>query len=106
LANPLHNLQKKALQKKDLGVTVSKEMKVSRQCLMAAKKGHQILGLIYRTIQNKDKDILISLYKSLVGPHPEYCIQVLCPHLKKDINQLERVQRRATKMIESIKNLS
>jgi len=33
---------------------------------MAAKKGHQILGIIYRTIQNKDKDILISLYKSLV----------------------------------------
>ena len=40
---------------KDLGVTVSAEMKVSEQCGIAASKGNQILGLIRRNITYKEK---------------------------------------------------
>ena len=58
------------------------------------------MGLINRTITCKKKEIILRLYKSLVGPHLEYCIQAWRPHLVKDIEILEKVQKRATRMIE------
>ena len=39
------------------------------------------------------------LYKAIIGPHLEYCIQAWRPYREKDIDKLERIQRRATKMI-------
>ena len=83
---------------KDLGVIVSDDMKVSKQCHKAAKKGNQVLGLIARTFSCKSSKIVNLLYKSLVRPHLDYCIQVRRPHLVKDIDILEKVQRRATRM--------
>ena len=40
-----------------------------------------------------------------VRPHLEYAHPVWSPHLKKHINNIERVQRRATKLIDGFKNL-
>ena len=93
-------------QGKDLGVTFSGDMKVSLQCGIAASKGNQILGLIRRTITNKEKQLIVPLYKAIVRPHLEYCIQARRPYRKKDIDKLERIQRRATKMIPELKDLS
>ena len=84
---------------KDLGLTISADMKVSELCGIAAAKGNQILGLIRRNIVYKEKELIIPLYKTIVRPHLEYCIQAWRPYRKKDIDMLERVQRRATKMI-------
>ena len=64
-------------------------MKVSEQCGIAASKGNQILGLIRRNITYKGKKLIIPLYKAIVRPHLEYCIQ-----------------RRATKMIPELRDLS
>ena len=55
--------------------------------------------MIRRTIVTRDKDTTLRLYKSLVRPQLEYCIQVWSPYLKKDMEKLEKVERRATKMI-------
>ena len=86
-------------QEKDLGVTFSADMKVSEQCGIAASKGNQILGLIRRTIRYNEKLLIVPLYKAIVRPHLEYCIQAWRPYRKKDIDKLERIKRRATKMI-------
>ena len=45
---------------------------------------------------------MLSLYKSLVMPHIEYCISAWNPHYKKDKELIEKVQRRFTKMINNM----
>ena len=54
----------------------------------------------------KETQLIILLYKTIVRPHLEYCIQAWRPYRKKDIDILERVQRRATKMIQKLRNIS
>ena len=66
--------------KKDAGVIISTDMKVSEQCGIAASKGDQILGLIRRNITYKAKKLILPLYKATVRPHLEYCIQVWRPY--------------------------
>ena len=94
------------VKEKDLGVTISTDMKISEQCGIAASKGNQILGLIRKNITYKGKKLIIPLYKAIVRPHLEYCIQAWMPYRKKDVDTLERIQRRATKMIPELRDLS
>ena len=84
---------------------MSSNGKVSTQCATVAKKGYQILGLISRSFISKKKPIILQLYKSLVRPHLDFCVQAWKPHLQKDIDVLERVQRRATKLVQECKGL-
>ena len=77
-------------QEKDLGVTFSADMKVSEQCVIAASKGSQILGLIRRTITYKEKHLIVTLYKAIVRPHLEYCIQAWRPYRKKRHRQARK----------------
>ena len=86
------------LKENDLWLIISADMKVSEQCVIAAAKGNQILGLIRRHVVYKEKE-LIPLYKTIVRSHLKYCVQAWRPYHKKDIDMLERVQRRPTKMI-------
>ena len=90
----------KVMEEKDLGVVFSNKFKVGKQCLKAANKGNQVLGMIARTFVGRNKKLLLPLYKSLVRPHLDYCIQAWRPHLRKDIDRIERVQRRATRMLQ------
>ena len=62
-------------------------------------KGNQVLGMIRRNKTYKEKSLIVPLYKAIVRPHLEYCIQAWSPYLRKDIAMLEKIQRRATKLI-------
>ena len=61
---------------KDLGIMITSDLKSAAQVVEASKKANRALGMISRTIKYKSKSVLLSLYKSLVRPHLEYCTPV------------------------------
>ena len=93
-------------QEKDLGVIITNDLKPSRQCIEAEKKAQKILGYIKRQFKTRKKKTILTLYNALVRPHLEYNVQFWSPSLRKDIERLEAVQARATKLIPSIRHLS
>ena len=95
----------KTVEERDLGIITSATMKVSAQCSKAATKAMQILRLIRRHFGQIDREEFRILYKSFVRPHLEYCVQAWSPFLVKDIQCLEQVQKRATKMVEGLKDV-
>ena len=99
-----HKLDK-AEEEKDLGVNIHSSLSVSHNCAKEVSKGQQMAGFINRTVSYKSIETVVSLYKSLVRPHLEYCAQVWAPYLRKDIDPLERVQRRVTRRIKCIPTL-
>ena len=93
-------------EEKDLGILIQSNLKVSAQCSKVIKRANIILGMIKRCFTCRSKNVVLKLYKSLVRPHLEYCVQSWRPHLAKDIDALEKVQRRATKLIEGFHDLT
>ncbi len=91
---------------KNLGVSIASSLKLSQQCKEAAGEVNRMLGFINRNLSYKNKDAIQPLYINLVRPHLEYTVQFFSPYHAKDIAKQEAVQRRATKMISSLRNKS
>ena len=69
-------------------------------------KANRVLGLIKIGFDCLDKEMFMNLYPVMIRPHLEYCVQVWSPHWVQDIKLVEGVQRRATKLVPELKNLS
>jgi hypothetical protein len=91
---------------KDLGCTISDDLKAAKHCSVSVGKAKKNLGFIKRTVKFKSKEIIIPLCNSLVRSHLEYGAQFWSPYLRKDNECIEKVYRRATKMIPSIRHKS
>ena len=91
---------------KDLGVTFDSKMSFDPHIQRIVSKANQMIGIIKRTFTFLDKITFLKLYKAFVRPHVEYANVVWSPHLKRQSQTIEKVQRRATKLIKECRNMS
>jgi len=90
----------------DLGLLVDEELDMNQQCVLKAQKANCLLGCIESSVTSRLREVTLDFCSALARPHLESCIQLWSPQHKKDVDLLERVQRRATNMITGLEHLS
>ena len=93
-------------EEKDLGVSIDSKLNFENHMQAKINKANSIMGVIRRTIEYLDYETFKLLFTALVRPHLEYANAVWSPFLKKHITAIENVQRRATKYLPGLRDLS
>ena len=90
---------------KDIGVLVDEHLNFSRHIQQQVNKANSIMGLIRRTYTYLDEQSFRYLFQALVRPHLEYAAAVWSPYKVRDVENIENVQRMATKLVPTLKSL-
>ena len=91
---------------KDLGILTNQHLSWNPHIDYVVSKVNRVLGLIKRTSKGLDgPTTLRTLFCSLVRSNLEYCSVVWSPYTKRNIDKLERVQRRTTKFMLNLMSL-
>ena len=91
---------------KDLGVTFDNKLRFTMHINNIIAKANSRLGIIRRNFTNLTPPVFLPIYKALVRPLLEYCSCIWNPNFKIDYNDIEKVQRRATKLVSTVSTLS
>ncbi|XP_077638367.1 triadin isoform X5 [Lonchura striata] len=91
---------------KDLGLLADEKLDMTQQCVLEVKKAICILGCIKSSMASTSKEVILSLYSSLVRPHLDYCVQDWEPQHKKDVDMLEQVQKGVIKLTTGLEHIS
>jgi hypothetical protein len=103
--NTIHTL-KLTSSERDLGVIISHDLKEKKQVANVVSKANKWIGICKRTFVSRDISVWKKLYPTYIRSQLEFAVAVWNPHAKGDINALEKVQHRATKIPHSMKGLS
>ena len=109
--NPKHkyNMDGKELieteEEKDLGILMDCKLDFGSHIKEIVGRANRMVGMIRTAFACLNKKMFLSLYMALIRPLLEYCVQVWSPHLQKYIDLIERVQRRATKLVPELRDL-
>ena len=87
---------------KDLGVLINDSCSPSDHIAEITRKANGVLSQLHRTIICRNKDVFINLFKIFVRPIVESAGPAWCPFEKQYIDQIEKIQRRATRMVPGI----
>ena len=79
---------------------------MSQLCALTAQKASRTLGCIKGSVASRVREAILPLCSVLVRPHLEHCVQTWSPQYRRDVELLERVQRRATEMIPGMERFS
>lgn len=90
---------------KDLGVWTDCDLKFHEQAATAVSRASRVLAMVRKSFTAINITSLPLLYKSLVRPILEYGNITWGPFNRRDQQAVERVQRRATRLVPTLRNL-
>ena len=90
---------------RDLGITITSDLKWETYITLITKKANSMIYLIQKSFKDLSKEMILKLHKSYVRPKLKYAQSIWSPYYIKDIEQIERVQRRITRLPQELKNL-
>lgn len=90
---------------KNLGVIIDSELRFEEHIARKERIANAIVGQMRRSFSYLDCNTFKRIFTAFVRPHLEYEEAVWSPHLTRNIDALENVQIRATKLVDGLSNL-
>jgi len=94
----------KVEEEKDVGITVSKNLKPTKHCKKAAGTAGAVLRQLARNFHYRDRNIFKKLYVQYVRPHLEFASPAWSPWHEADKSEIEKIQKKAVNMISGLEN--